>query len=223
MGRKLVCVEANIGAGKTSLISNLKAHFKNNPKIIFLKEPVDDWEKIKDSNGNTMIQKFYSDQKAYAFSFQMMAYISRLALLSKAFEETADQTIDYIIISERSLYTDKLVFAKMLYEAGNIEEVNYQIYLKWFDFFAKTYPVDKIIHIETDPKVCKQRIKKRERHGEDGIPLEYLEKCDTYHHQMVHSHEVTKDILTIDGNVDLNTNPAMLDTWIETINKFITN
>ena len=40
-----------------------------------------------------------------------------------------------IIICERSVFTDKEVFAKMLYDDGKIEEVNYQIYLKWFDEF----------------------------------------------------------------------------------------
>ena len=36
---------------------------------------------IKDENGVTILEKFYSDQNKYSFSFQMMAYISRLKLL----------------------------------------------------------------------------------------------------------------------------------------------
>ena len=36
---------------------------------------------------------------------------------------------EYIIITERSLYTDKHVFAKMLHDQGKIEDVCYQIYL----------------------------------------------------------------------------------------------
>ena len=36
---------------------------------------------------------------------------------------------DAIFITERSLFTDKYIFAKMLYDQGKIEDVNYQIYL----------------------------------------------------------------------------------------------
>ena len=46
---------------------------------------------------------------------------------------SASTSADTIIITERSLHTDRMVFAKMLYESGLIEDVNYQIYLKWFD------------------------------------------------------------------------------------------
>ena len=37
-----------------------------------------------------------------------------------------------IFITERSLLTDKYVFAKMLFDQHKIEDVNYQIYLKMF-------------------------------------------------------------------------------------------
>ena len=57
-----------------------------------------------------------------------MAYISRLAILKKAVDENPGA----IIVTERSLYTDRYVFAKMLYDSGNIEEVDYLIYMKWF-------------------------------------------------------------------------------------------
>ena len=84
---KIISIEGNIGSGKSTLVSLLKDTFENtksNPyDVIFLQEPVDEWENIKDSAGNTMLEKFYQDQEKYSFPFQMMAYISRLALLKK--------------------------------------------------------------------------------------------------------------------------------------------
>ena len=53
-------------------------------KWIFLQEPIDDWESIKDKDGTTMLEKFYGNQDRYAFSFQMMAYISRLAKIKSS-------------------------------------------------------------------------------------------------------------------------------------------
>ena len=84
---KIISVEGNIGSGKTTLLENLKDKYKSNPNVIFLREPVDEWENIKDKNGTTMLEKFYSDQKRYSFSFQMLAFISRLVLLKKTIKE----------------------------------------------------------------------------------------------------------------------------------------
>ena len=67
----------------------------------------------------------------------MMAYISRISLLKKAIKSNPGK----IIISERCVLTDKNVFAKMLYDSGKIEEVNYKIYLQWFDEFIEDIPV----------------------------------------------------------------------------------
>ena len=108
---KIITIEGNIGSGKSTLLENLKNELIiTNEKVIFMKEPVDEWEDIKDSNGNTMLQKFYENQEKYSFPFQMMAYISRLKLLKETVEKYPNATI----ISERSLYTDRYVFAKIL-------------------------------------------------------------------------------------------------------------
>lgn len=218
----IVSIEGNIGSGKSTLLANLKNHFKNNPKILFLKEPVDDWEEIRDENNKTILEKFYADQDKYSFPFQMMAYISRLAIL----KETIEKNPGTIIITERSLYTDKMVFAKMLYDSSKIELVNYKIYLKWFDVFAKEYPIEKIIYVCSDPEICLKRIMKRSRHGEEHIPLDYLSGCHEYHTKMLDKSCddcVCHDQLVLDGSVDIYENKNILDDWIREIEKFIMN
>ena len=217
---KIISIEGNIGSGKSTLLHHLKSHFKNDKNIIFLKEPVEDWETINDGNGNTILQKFYEDQYRYSFSFQMMAYISRLAIL----KETIDLNPNAIIITERCLYTDKLVFAKMLYDAGKIELINYKIYLKWFDVFAKEYPISKVIYVNTEPDICIKRINKRSRNGEQHIPIEYLRECHKYHTAMLDKNSpdcITQDQLILDGSVDIYENIEILDNWINKIKYFI--
>jgi deoxyadenosine/deoxycytidine kinase len=140
----IISIEGNIGSGKSTLLANLREHFKDNVDIVFLKEPVDEWAKIKDKNGTTILEKFYADQETYSFPFQMMAYISRLAIL----KETVKKHPDAIIITERSLHTDRMVFAKMLHDDNKIETINYKIYLKWFDTFANDFPIHKIIYVK---------------------------------------------------------------------------
>jgi len=186
----IVSVDGNIGSGKSTLLSNMRKYYNDTNKginIVFLDEPVDEWEKIKDENGTTMLEKFYSDQEKYSFPFQMMAYISRLKKLREVVNKIKNNnsTEKTIIITERSLYTDKFVFAKMLYDTGKIESVNYQIYLSWFDTFSEEYPVEKVIYVKTNPEICYSRINKRAREGEENIPLQYLTDCDKYHEDMI--------------------------------------
>ena len=247
---QIVSIEGNIGSGKSTLLANLKKHFKDNSHIIFLKEPVDEWSKIKDENGTTILEKFYADQDKYSFSFQMMAYISRLKLLKDTFQQVKEsqekliknrnqqmlinydepenyfELPKYVIITERSLFTDKMVFAKMLYDSGKIEHVNYQIYLNWFNTFAEEFPVNKIVYVRADPETCHQRIATRHRDGEDNIPINYLKSCNEYHDNILDkklSECVCKDQLILDGNHNIYENENILKDWISLIEKFIYN
>lgn len=229
---KIVSIEGNIGSGKSTLLENLRNHYGENSHIIFLREPVDDWEKIKDNNGTTMLKKFYADQEKYSFSFQMMAYISRLKILRDSvnkikenieYERSSESPI-YIIITERSLYTDKYVFAKMLFDQGKIEDVCYQIYLNWFDEFAKDFPINYSVYVNTEPEKCYERIHKRARVGEELIPLSYLQECNKYHNEFLDDNNgITKRKLVLDGNVDIFENEQIVENWLDQIKIFINN
>ena len=215
---KIISIDGNIGSGKSTLLEILKKEFAHNEDVIFLREPVDIWESIVDENGTNIIEKFYEDQTKYAFSFQLIAYISRLALLKEALEQNPDK----IIITERSLFTDKYVFAKMLYDSEKIEPINYHIYLQFFDTFVKDYGVDKILYIKTDPEKCSERILKRGRSGEQNIPLDYLIECDTYHNEMIDHADLKNAIkIVIDGNIDIVENTTECMERIEKIKKYI--
>jgi deoxyadenosine/deoxycytidine kinase len=219
---KIVSIEGNIGSGKSTLLESLRKKYEDNKSVIFLREPVDDWEKIKDSEGNNMLKKFYLNQEKYSFAFQMMAYISRLKILRdtiKEIKKTNNPEEKFIIITERSLYTDKHVFAKMLYDQGKIEDVCYQIYLNWFDEFVKDYDIKYTIYVNTEPDICYKRIHKRSREGEEVIPLNYLESCHNYHNEFLDIIKTEK--LELNGNIDIYENREVLDTWLKVIDGFI--
>lgn len=217
---QIITIEGNIGSGKSTLLENLSQRYEKDPRVVFLNEPVSEWDKIKDKNGTNMLQKFYADQKKYSFSFQMMAYITRLAEFKMAIKTNPEASIFF---TERSLYTDKHVFAQMLYDMGNIEDVEYQIYTKWFDTFTEEYTITNVIYVKTNPEICEQRINVRSRVGEEYIPLEYLKKCHEYHETMIQTNFADVDVLTIDGNADIRENPAKIGEWLKTINNIIIN
>jgi deoxyadenosine/deoxycytidine kinase len=220
---EVLSIEGNIGSGKSTLMAYLREHYKNNVNVVFLKEPVDEWEKIKDENGVTILEKFYDDPEKYSFSFQMMAYASRLKVLRDVLK-SIDSDKKTIIITERSLYTDKMVFAKMLYDTKKIEHINYMIYLTWFSTFSQEFPVHKIVYVKTEPEKCHSRILKRARQGENLISLEYLKTSDEYHTNMLDKSStncVCRQQLILDGNVDIYENENQIQEWISDIDAFV--
>ena len=186
----ILSIEGNIGSGKSTIIDYFKNNYHND-NIIFLPEPVDEWDNIKDNENNTILKKFYNNQKKYSFAFQMMAYISRLNLLRNTIKNNPNK----IIISERSLFTDKYVFAKMLYDSGNMEDVEYQIYNNWFQSFLDLAPISKMIYLKTNPKISFDRISIRNRQGEDNIPYDYIKNCHLYHNNMYDEIKFEKKII----------------------------
>jgi deoxyadenosine/deoxycytidine kinase len=213
----IISVQGNIGSGKSTLVSKLKQIIGDSSRrVCYLQEPVDEWVSIKDSDGKTILELFYGNQNAYAFQFQMMAYISRLAILKRALRENYD-----VIIAERSLATDKHVFCQMLYDDKKINEVEFQIYNKWFEEFQSEFPVENIIYIQTDPEVAHERVGRRAREGET-IPLEYLVNCHEYHDKWISSFP-SSNVITLDGNQDIHKNPEVLNEWELKINNFILN
>ena len=205
MAPVIISIEGNIGSGKSTFVQHLKEHLEEEMpqplRICFLQEPVDEWNKIRDSSGKTIIECYYEDQKSYAFTFQMMAYITRLNRIKEAL------TGDYdVIIMERSLQTDRLVFAQMLKDEAMITDIEFAVYTKWFDSFQAEIPSCYTIYLRTTPNVALERVARRAREGED-IPIEYLAKCHSYHENWLGS---SNAVLTIDANHDAITDDGLL-------------
>jgi len=210
----IISVQGNIGSGKSTLVANLKKLLGGNQRICYLQEPVDEWNDIRDADNTSILELFYKNQEAFAFQFQMMAYISRLAILKKALASNYD-----VIVTERSLATDKHVFCQMLYDSKKIKDVEFQIYNKWFNEFQRDFPEENIIYIQTDPETAYERVGLRNREGE-SIPLEYLTECHDYHEQWINCFP-RSNVLVLNGNQDINKQPTVMTAWNIQIKQFI--
>lgn len=215
----LISVDGNIGSGKSSLLRFMKNNvhalclgkYSNEYEILFLQEPVHEWMKIKDESGETILSLFYNDQTTYAFAFQMMAYISRLNELKNVMKSGKK----YIIISERSVFTDKHVFAQMLYDDNLMKKVEFEIYNNWFDSFIGDVPLQGIVYLDVNASKCRERILKRDREGED-VDISYLQRCEQYHEQYVSKYN-DKQVLRLDSNIDNET----FDHFTKPISEYI--
>ena len=214
---KIFSVDGNIGSGKSTLLKYFEKNNKNS-SIIFLPEPVHLWEKIQsveDGRNQNIIEKFYENPDKYAFSFQIMALISRIKLLKETIDQATASKL--IIITERSPFTDKEIFAKMLFHAKKIEDINYLIYLEWFDFFMKEFPLSGVIYVNTPYSNCYENILKRNRQGEKTISIDYLKKCERYHEEYLSTLNDIK-LIYIEGGFEQNNKKIY-----EILNNFIFN
>lgn len=213
----IISIEGNIGAGKTTIIDNLQKKMNMNKNIVFLREPVDIWESIKDpSSGDNILQKFYADSSKYAFPFQVMAYATRLSLIRDAIRKNPNCSA---IICERSLDADKNIFAQMLFDDGAMEDIHFQIYKHFYREYSNEFKLDGMVYIDADADKCYDRVAKRSRDGESEISLAYLEKCKQYHDDWLLN---TSSVCHLNTNADVSyQNNDMGIQWLDEIEKYI--
>lgn len=179
----LISVEGNIGAGKSTLIEELKRRNKN---WNFIDEPVDVWSSIKNEDEESLLSVYYKDPKRWSYSFQSCALLSRFQNIEKAMlsftvkEPLGKDGGSSVFITERCLDTDYHVFAKMLRDQGSIDSLEFGIYSRLYDFLrsSMTIPLTAIIHIDTKPVKCLERIKLRNRTGESELTVTYLQSIE---------------------------------------------
>lgn len=229
----IISFDGNIGSGKSTTCEEYEQYLKNEihtsvgrekeaplfpnitsfeEEVCFLDEPVALWNEVCDENGVNILTNLYKNIRANAFKFQMMAYISRLSLLRKAVKDPKIK----LIITERSVETDRNVFAKMLYDTGDISHDEFQIYTLWFDEFLTDVPLSGIVYIHASPDVCMERIGKRARAGETIQP-DYIQRCHQYHEDWIRGRNCP--LLELPANEDQS--PMVMSERMKRITEFI--
>lgn len=171
----VISIEGNIGAGKSTLLEALRTAM---PEVEVVVEPVGEWLSLKTADGKSLLELFYEDKQRWAYTFQNCAILTRLRLLKQVLQSTKKA----VIITERSVLTDRFVFAEMLRASGDLNDIEWQLYLNWYETFATELPMSGIVYLTTDVATSGSRIVKRGRHGEENIPVAYLKALEAQHH-----------------------------------------
>ena len=147
---------------------------------MFLEEPVDLWRELK------LLQRMY-DGSLSPLEFQLVALSTGFGGLAPLLYRRDVR----LIITERSPFSDKHVFAKTT--IGNEEENQrdaYQAYSAAYDQLIQIVPshVD-VVHVmlHAPTSVVLERIGKRDRPEEREIKESYLEKLDNAHSEWLKS------------------------------------
>lgn len=189
--KKFYSLEGNIGSGKTSLLTKLNSY--DNIEIIL--EPLDEWKKVCDEEGNNLFELYYKNPKKYGILFQSLVYKTRLKSIDKP-------QIQQNRITERCVMTDKHVFMNVMIQNNIINKLENEWYHTWYDWITSKFPKpDKIIYLRTSVDICMERIKKRAREGEQVIDISLLT-------QLHHAHDAwllaQDNVIIINGDFQLD-------------------
>lgn len=215
---KIISIEGNIGSGKSTLLKLINKKFEN---LETIKEPVCQWQQIGGNPNLNLLEYFYSDPKRWAYTFQSYAYYSRLKQWSEL-KINSD-----VAISERSVLSDRHIFAENGYRSQIIQEIEWELYKEYFNWLTEKFNANKIsgvIYLCTDPEVCSQRINKRGRSEEkDTIQLDYLKQLHSRHEDWLRKSKenLSYPVLILDGNKDFDKEGDIQEDYINQIRDFI--
>lgn len=215
MSHIIISLDGNIGAGKSTLLQEIRNKLHD---IHVVDEPVGQWTSLKNVKGKSLLELFYEDKNRWSYTFQNCALLTRLKNIQKAVENI-DTTISspQVIITERSVLTDKHVFAEMLYDAGNIDPLEWELYESWFNVFGKKYPVRAIIYVSTSSGTSKDRINTRNRSGEESIDLEYLDALDRQHKKWIKNTNIPVLTLSTEADIPVEENIERIRLFVDVL------
>uniref|UniRef100_A0A8C5P3X2 Deoxyguanosine kinase n=1 Tax=Jaculus jaculus TaxID=51337 RepID=A0A8C5P3X2_JACJA len=183
--------ELSLTVGKSTFVKLLR---KTYPEWHTATEPVATWQNIQASgiqNADTaqslgnLLNMMYREPARWSYTFQTFSFMSRLKVQLEPFPKKLIQTKKPIQIFERSVYSDRYVFAKNLFENGSLSDIEWHIYQDWHSFllqaFANRVCVHGFIYLQASPQICLKRLYQRARVEEKGIQLAYLEQLHGQH------------------------------------------
>jgi deoxyadenosine/deoxycytidine kinase len=194
-GEKIfIAVAGNIGTGKTTLAQMLSNRFG--------------WAAHFEAvAGNPYLADFYGDMNRWSFPLQIFFLNNRFR---------AHQTISQgsnSAIQDRSIYEDANIFARNLYEQGDMEERDYRNYLELYQTMVGFLnPPDLIIYLRKSLPRLQGQIVRRGRDYEKNIPETYLANLNRYYDDWMTSYDLGKKLIIDSDELDFVANSDDFNT-----------
>ncbi|XP_038016190.1 deoxyguanosine kinase, mitochondrial isoform X2 [Motacilla alba alba] len=128
----------------------------------------------------------YRDPARWSFTFQSFSSLSRLRAALEPPEPRGDPPgTPPVRVFERSLFSDRYVFARALLEAGHLQPLEWAIYGQWHELLlrhlAPRAAPHAFLYLRASPQTCLERLRRRARSEESGIQLGYLQQLHGQH------------------------------------------
>ena len=193
-----IAIDANIGAGKTNACHAIaSAAMGAGYSCEVLEEPT------HHPKFDHFLQRYYEDLKTGTntgggFAMQMFMLCQRYEQHRLAVEKAWGDT-GVVIVQDRPIYGDT-VFATTAMERGFMTHEEYELYVDVYRNMSRDImPPDIFIFLDVSPEECHERMSRRGRDSETGVPLDYLQQLyDNYQKLIGEMRRRGVRVLTID-------------------------
>lgn len=181
--KKILFIEGNIGAGKSTLIEELKRTMDEVYDFTYSDEPIGVLDSVIDmGDGRTpkLLETLYNDEYKNFKSFKFMAQELMLNARISALEKIASLPAgNKTFVIERSPHSCVYVFGEIMKDEGQITSNEYK-HLKTM-LSTRLDVLDDVLQyefkfVDLRPDLCLTRVKSRSRNGEDSISSDFLGK-----------------------------------------------
>ncbi|PZP48484.1 MAG: deoxynucleoside kinase [Pseudopedobacter saltans] len=157
MQYRLITVEGNIGAGKTTLSSILAERL--NARLVL--------ESFAD---NPFLPKFYADPSRYGFQLELFFMAERFKQL---------QGLQNVELFKQVTVSDYIFIKSLLFAKVTLDEDEYRLYQRLFyTINQQLAQPDILIYLHAPVSKLQQNIKNRNRSYEQSIPDDYLKSIE---------------------------------------------
>jgi len=154
--KQFVAIAGNIGVGKSTLTGLLSRKFG--------------WEPFYEADvENPYLADFYTDMKRWSFHSQVFYLGKRL--------EAHRLLVDHpgSVVQDRTVYEDAEIFARNLFEQGEMSERDYDAYRRLYRAVSSFLPPpDVIVYLQASVETLIEHIDRRGRAYERSIAPSYL-------------------------------------------------
>lgn len=194
-----IAVAGNIGTGKTTLTNMLSKRFGWKPHFECVSE-------------NPYLADFYKDMARWSFPLQIF-FLNNRFRAHQTITEHGDSAIQ-----DRSIYEDANIFARNLYEQGQMEERDYRNYLELYSAMTSFLnPPDLILYLRKSLPKLKERIALRGRDFEKDIPSEYLSNLNRYYDDWMQNYTQGRKLIIESDSLDFLNNSDDFDLIAEQV------
>ncbi len=196
---KHIAIAGNIGAGKTTLTTQLAKHFSWEPHF----EDVED---------NPYLADFYHDMHRWSFNLQVFFLNSRYRQI------LGIQNGDKTIIQDRTIYEDAHIFAPNLHEMGLMSKRDFENYFTLFELMLEQVsPPDLLIYLKASIPTLVGHIQQRGRDYEGSISLDYLKKLNERYDAWISTYSEGKLLVINADEIDFINRPEDLGEVISKV------
>ncbi|KAJ8906431.1 hypothetical protein NDN08_002924 [Rhodosorus marinus] len=182
----VVSVEGNIAVGKTTLLNTISRDPELSGEVpvqIFYENPTESFLKL-----------FYEDPERYGFGFQIHMLQTCQNLVNSAGEHAQKAGLSFV---DRSPWGNSC-FADCNYRLGRLSEDEYAVYRTMLN--SQPLGLDVLVYLDVPPEISLARCVQRGVNAEAAVELDYLERLDSSHFEMLCETIISKrlPVLVID-------------------------